>query len=135
MLNDRIGLQGEIVQYHESLGLDPFSGGEHIRTLRWWMGGATFHFNDRGRLRPHVLAGFEMLVDSDNYCDLLRQDYPDEFCGDFSHRRPGGNVGLGVDIPLGRWFFARVQYVTSVLHVHEAVTISHKARIVAGVGF
>ena len=36
-------------------------------------------------------------------------------CDDFPHRRGGINGGLGVDIPFGRRFLARIQYVTSAI--------------------
>ena len=127
---DRIGLQADIVQYRESLGFD-----EEVRTLRWWTGATVFHFNDRGPLRPHLFAGGELLIDSTNHCALIRRDYPGEHCDDFPHRRGGVNGGLGVDIPFGRRFFARIQYVTSAIYVYEQIAISHKARLVAGIRF
>ena len=58
-MSDRIGVQADIVQYRESLGV--FDLGEEIRTLRWWTGGAVFYFNDTGRIRPHAHAGVELL--------------------------------------------------------------------------
>ena len=63
------------------------------------------------------------------------RDYPGEHCDDFPHRRGGINGGLGVDIPFGRRFFARIQYVTSAIYVYEQIAISHKARLVAGIRF
>ena len=134
-LNNRIGLHADIMHDRESHGFDEYSGGEDIRTLRWWTGGATFHFNDCGRLRPHLLAGFEMLADSTNRCEQLRRRYPDEHCETFPHRRPGVNGGLGIDIPFGSRFFARFQYLTSVIYVYEVVSISHKTRLTMGVDF
>ena len=136
-LSDRIGVHGEVVQHTESQGFDEFLGGEETRTLRWWTAGATFHFKDSGRVRPHFLTGFEMLVERDNNCDLIRRAYPDNPypCESFPHRIPGVNVGLGIDIPFGRRFFARIQYLTSAIYVSEVVGISSKARLVVGVGF
>jgi len=123
-------VQADIVQYREPLG-----SYEEVRTLRWWTGAVAFHFNDRGPLRPHLFAGGELLIDSTNHCALIRRDYPGEHCDDFPHRRGGINGGLGVDIPFGRRFFARIQYVTSAIYVYEQIAISHKARLVAGIRF
>lgn len=134
-LTDRIGLHTDIAQHRENHGFDEYLGGERIRTRRWWMAGTTFHFNDRGRLRPHLLTGFEMLVERDNTCDLLRRIRPGEPCEDFPGRRPGVNGGLGVDIPFGSRFFARFQYLTSAAYYEKMLVISHKARLTLGIGF
>ena len=134
--SDRFGVHADIVQRRERQGL---RFGEEspgvVRTLRWWTGGAVFHLADKGRVRPHLLTGVELLIDSTNRCALLRREYPGDDCQNFPHRRGGVNAGLGVDIPVGRWVFARIQYVTSVIYVYDAIGISHSTRLVAGVRF
>ena len=65
-MSDRVSLQADVVQLRESHGYDEYLGGEEIRTIRWWTGDALYHFNGRGRIRPHLLAGVELMIDKDN---------------------------------------------------------------------
>ena len=135
-MSDRVSLQADVVQLRESHGYDEYLGGEELRTIRWWTGDALYHFNGRGRIRPHLLAGVELMIDKDNTCALIRRMSGDrDACGDFPHRRPGVHGGVGVDIPFGSRFFARLQYLTSAVYVYEQVAVGHRLRMAVGVGF
>ena len=63
-MSDRVSFQADVVQLRESYGYDEYFGGERIRTIRWWMGGALYHFTGRGPIQPHLLAGGEMMIDT-----------------------------------------------------------------------
>ena len=55
-MSDRVSLQADVVQLRESYGYNEYLGGEEIRTIRWWMGDALYHFTGRGQIQPHLTA-------------------------------------------------------------------------------
>lgn len=114
--------------------LDEFYGERSVRTLQWFAGAVSWNLPGTSRMRPHVLAGAELLTDSTDSCAILRRRGGD--CTPLApHRRPGLHGGLGLDAPLGTRFFARVQYLTSVVYVYERFGVGHRLRVGAGVRF
>ena len=110
-----------------------FYGERNFRTLQWFAGAVSWNLPGTGPLRPHLLAGAELLTDSTNSCAVVRRQGGD--CIHFVHRRPGVNAGLGLDVPLGFRFFVRVQYLTSVVYVYEQFGVGHRLRVGGGVRF
>lgn len=127
-----VRLQFDYTRETERLG--EFYGEQSVRTLQWFAGAVSRNLPGTGRMRPHVLAGVELLTDSTNSCAIVRRQGGD--CTPLApHRRPGLHAGLGLDVPLGTRFFTRVQYLTSVVYVYEQFGVGHRLRVGAGVRF
>lgn len=126
-------LQFDYARYVERESESGFYGEDEVRTLQWFTGAASWMLPRRGPIRPHVLAGGELFTDSTNVCAIVRRQGGD--CMRFVHRRPGVHAGLGFDALLGSRFFARVQYLTSVVYVYERFAVGHRARVGAGIRF
>ena len=106
---------------------------ESRRVFDWFSAGVIWPFPGvSGRIRPHLLGGYELFKDTS--CDRMSADQSWE-CGPFPHYRPGVHVGLGVDVPIRGRFFARVQYLSSVIFVYERAAVGHRLRVSAGLRF